>query len=595
MQITGATPVAPSVEWSDICLWNIDDSVIPGYQRLAAAVHEEGGTMLAQLAHPGPTEYEGPEVISASRVFSEVTRQVAVPATPTQLAQIVEQYAEAADRCRRGDLDGVEISMAHGLLLASFLSPLTNQRSDEFGGDFERRLELPRRVLRAVRQAIGAELILGIRLGSDDLVKGGITPIDAAQIARALESEVDYISVMVGNNNRLEARVRHWPPTPAKPGLFREVAHTVKAAVSVPVAMVGRVTTLALANDIVAAGDADLVGIVRGHIADPALISKTRSGHATDVRPCVGVNVCTNGLLAGRPLTCMVNADAGDPAALPEVNLRGHRSVVVGAGPAGLEAARRLAERGSTVTLLDRSATLGGQMAAWTSAPSRVEVQDFLSWQERQLHQLGVDIRLQTPASVDLVERLDPHDVIVATGSVPSALVLEHDDGTVALVDALTAFSEPPSGTVVVFDEVGQLDGALITEFLHAAGRNVLLATSRIHVGEGEGINTLYPMLRTLGDEGVPMLERVRPVAVRNGEIHLAGIFGGPVQRVRADAIVWWSGGVPVLDLHHSLSSTRIRTHLVGDALRPRRTTDAVADAKAAVAAIAVRPAELVR
>jgi hypothetical protein len=222
-------------------------------------------------------------------------------------------------------------------------------------------------------------------------------------------------------------------------------------------------------------------------------------------------------------------------------------------------------------------------------------VQDFLSWQERQLHQLGVDIRLQTPASVDLVERLDPHDVIVATGSVPSALVLEHDDGTVALVDALTAFSEPPSGTVVVFDEVGQLDGALITEFLHAAGRNVLLATSRIHVGEGEGINTLYPMLRTLGDEGVPMLERVRPVAVRNGEIHLAGIFGGPVQRVRADAIVWWSGGVPVLDLHHSLSSTRIRTHLVGDALRPRRTTDAVADAKAAVAAIAVRPAELVR
>lgn len=228
MQITGATPDAPSVEWSDICLWNIDDTVIPGYRSLDEAVHDEGGTMLAQLAHPGPTEFEGPEVIGASWLFSEVTRQVAVPATAVQLARIIDEYAAAADRCRRGDLDGVEISMAHGLLLASFLSPLTNQRTDEFGGDFERRLELPTRVLEAIRAAIGSGLILGIRLGSDDLVDGGLTPPDAARIAAALEPYVDYISVMVGNNNRFEARVRHWPPTPAKPGLFRDVARTVR-------------------------------------------------------------------------------------------------------------------------------------------------------------------------------------------------------------------------------------------------------------------------------------------------------------------------------------------------------------------------------
>ena len=594
MQITGATPVAPSVEWSDICLWNIDDSVVPGYQRLAQAVHEEGGTMLAQLAHPGPTEFEGPEVISASRVFSEVTRQVAVPATAEQLARVVEQYAEAAERCRRGDLDGVEISMAHGLLLAAFLSPLTNQRDDEFGGDFERRLELPRRVLQAVREAVGPDLILGIRLGSDDLVEGGLTPVDAARVAQAFESDVDYISVMVGNNNRLEARVRHWPPTPAQPGLFRGVARTVKAAVSVPVAMVGRVTTLSLANDIVAAGDADLVGIVRGHIADPALISKTRAGHASDVRPCVGVNVCTNGLLAGRTLTCMVNPDAGDPGAAAARDLQGHRSVVVGAGPAGLEAARRLAERGSAVTLVERASAIGGQMAGWTAAPSRLEVRDFLTWQERQLRQLGVDIRLGTTAGLDLVQHLDPDDVIVATGAVPSGLVLQHDDGTVALVDPIRAFSEPPTGTVLVFDEVGQLDGALIAEFLHAAGTTIVLATSRLHVGEGEGINTLYPMLRTLGDAGVPTIERVRPVAVRDGEVHLAGVFGGPARRVPADALVWWSGGDPVLDLHGTLTGAGRSSHLIGDALRPRRTTDAVADAKEAVSTITARQSELV-
>ena len=270
MQVTGATPVAPSVEWADICLWNIDESVVPGYRRLAEAVHAEGGRMLAQLAHPGPTEHEGVEVIGASLDLSEVTRQLAVPATAAQLARIIDDYAAAADRCRRGDLDGVEISMAHGLLLASFLSPLTNRRDDEFGGDAERRLELPRRVLSAVRETLGHDRVLGIRLGCDDLVAGGLAPGDAAHIAAALEPQVDYISVMVGNNNRLEARVRHWPPTPAPEGLFRGVARTIREAVDVPVAAVGRVKTLDLANDIVAAGDADLVGIVRAHIATPS-------------------------------------------------------------------------------------------------------------------------------------------------------------------------------------------------------------------------------------------------------------------------------------------------------------------------------------
>src|SRR5699024_1271882 len=182
LQITGATPVAPSAEWSDICLWNIDDSIIPGYKALGEAVRAEGGRMLAQLAHPGPTEVEGAEVIGPSRDFSEVSRQVAVEASADQLERIVNEYARAAQRCRLGQLDGVEISMAHGLLLAAFLSPLTNHRHDQFGGSFEGRLELPRRVLRATRAAIGPDMILGIRIGADDLVEGGLKPADAGQI-----------------------------------------------------------------------------------------------------------------------------------------------------------------------------------------------------------------------------------------------------------------------------------------------------------------------------------------------------------------------------------------------------------------------------
>lgn len=335
------------------------------------------------------------------------------------------------------------------------------------------------------------------------------------------------------------------------------------------------------------AGDADLVGIVRGHIADPDLIAKTRSGRAQDVRPCVGVNVCTNGLLAGRSLTCMVNPDEGDPEATPSIRFAGHRSVVVGAGPEGLEAARRLAERGSEVTLLEQAEVVVGQMVAWSSAPSRLEVRDFLTWQQRQLVELGVDLRLGTKASVESVDAFNPDDVIVATGSVPSALSLLEDDSSVPLVNALEAFSAPPSGHVVVFDEVGQLDGALIAEFLDAVGTTFVLATSRLHVGEGDRINTLYPMLRTLAERRIPSVERVRPGIVRAGQVYLEGIFGGEGQWVRADALVWWSGGTPMLDLHAALSDAGRATHLIGDALRPRRSTDALADAKEVVTAIA--------
>lgn len=585
MQVTGATPILPSSEWSDICLWNVDESIVPGYQRLAAAVHEEGGRILAQLAHPGPTETEGPDVIGASWDFSEVSRQVAVPATAAELNHIIDLYAAAADRCRRGELDGVEISMAHGLLLATFISPLTNHRDDEFGGSFERRLTLALNVIDAVRASISAEMMLGIRLGADDLVDGGLDPQEAARVAQALESRVDYISVMVGNNNRFEARVRHWPPTPAEHGLFRTVARTIKAVVSVPVLAVGRVTDVALANDILAAGDADMVGMVRAQIADPELLAKTRAGRAADVRPCVGVNLCVNGLLAGRPLSCLVNPDVGHEgdAAGPRVT-EGQHAVVIGAGPGGLEASRRLALAGYQVTLLEASERLGGQLATWSMAPSRAEVGDYVSWQARQLAVLGV--RLETGQQVDAssVAEHEPDIVVVATGSRPARLKLSSQDGSVQTKDPLLALEEGAQGDVVVFDGVGELDGALIAERLATSGSgNVTLATSRLHVGEGDGINTLYPMIRRLAELGVTVVERVRPTRAERGTVLLEGVFGEPSRRVPADVLVPWWGGVPVNDIAEGLRASGTQTVKIGDARRPRRAVHAIHDAKQAV------------
>lgn len=576
MQVTGATPIAPSRVWNDICLWNVDESIVPGYQRLADAVHEEGGRILAQLAHPGPTEMVGPDVLGPSRDFSEVNRQVVRPATTSQLETIVAQYAEAADRCRRGGLDGVEISMAHGLLLAAFLSPLHNHRDDEYGGSFERRLHLPIQVLDAVREAVGPDPLVGIRLGADDLVEGGLRPADAARVAAALESRVDYVSVMVGNNNRLEARVRHWPPTPAPFGLFRSVARTIKEAVSVPVCAVGRITTAALANDLVAAGDTDLVGMVRAHIADPDLLVKSRAGRVADVRPCVGVNVCVNNLLAEEPLTCLVNPDVGhESEPPPDVDVRGNRAVVVGAGPAGMEAARRLAHRGYAVSLFERTDSVGGQVPSWTDSTSRREVRRFLDWQLRQLQQLGVDIRLGTEADADLIASSAPDLTVLATGARPAGLAGLRTDGSVRVTDPLDGAAW--RGRVLVYDGVGELDGALLAErAAEGPAEHVTLVTGRVHVGEGDGITTLFPMIRRLAELGVDVVERAVPTAATDGQVTLVGVFGEDRDPVAADTLVTWVGGESDTSLPEQLVARDVHPLLIGDALRPRRATDAV-------------------
>jgi len=575
MQVTGATPIAPSSVWNEISLWNVDESIVPGYQQLSEAVHEEGGLMLAQLAHPGPYEHGGPDVIGPSRDFAELDREVVRPATAAELARIVEQYAEATDRCRRGGLDGVEISMAHGLLLAAFLSPLTNHRDDEYGGSFDRRLVLAEEVLDAVREAAGPGMAVGIRLGTDDLVEGGLRPPEAALVAAALEPRVDYLSVMVGNNSRLEPRVQHWPPTPAPFGLFREMARTVKAAVNKPVCAVGRVTTTALANAMVASGDADVVGMVRAHIADPELLPKSRVRRVPDVRPCVGANVCVNESLAGRTLTCLVNPDAGrDGEESLSFDVGGARVVVVGAGPAGAEAAHRLAARGYRVTLLERGDEIGGQVLSWTRSRSRREVRRFLEWQGRRLAATGVDLRLGVSATADDVAALAPALVLDATGALPAPLGGLRVDESVPL---LAPGADVPRGArVVVYDGVGEADAMLLAEHAAESGATATLVTGRVHVGEGEGVTTLFPLVRRLAELGVDVVERARPVAAVDGQVVLEGVFGEARSPVPADLLLPWVGGAIGGDLGAALSDRGLPVLAVGDAVRPRRATAAV-------------------
>ncbi len=590
MQITGATPVIWSEVWADgLTLVNVDDRIVPGYRRLAAAVHEEGGLMLAQLAHVGAMETAGDAILSASGIRSELTQRTARAASEEDLEMVLAAYVAAARRCRAGDLDGIEITMAHGMLLASFLSPLMNQRTDRYGGDLDGRTLFPRQVLAAVRDAMGPDTIIGVRLPGDELVDGGLRSADAAELAARLvrTGEVDYVSVTAGNNAFKLARVDHWPPTPARFGAFRHLSRAVKDAVDVPVATVGRVTTLALAEEILASGDADLVGMVRAHIADPELLPKSRAGSSATVRPCVGANVCINALLAHKPLTCLANPDVGRPGWLePKGWGAGRRATVVGAGPAGLEAARRLALGGWTTTLVERDAVIGGQMARWSATPSRAEFGRLIDWWGEACDRHGVTLRLGAAATAADLAAATPDLVVIATGSAPVLRPVPASGDAPAERGPYDPVA--PGGHVLVRDEMGGLAALLTAERLSLTARAVTLVTAMLHPGEGDGLTTVYPLIRDCAARGIAILDRAKVVALEGRTAILRGTFGEARPIIEeVDAVVSVLDVLACDDLVRPLTAQGLQVLTVGDARLPRDVTSAVADAARLIDALA--------
>jgi dimethylglycine catabolism A len=402
LQITGATAVHPTGTYHGAhFLLNFDDSIIPGYRKMAVAVHEEGGRILAQLGHAGAIAMssltERP-LWAPSPVAGELVRETPHEMTHGEIAEVVAAFGDAARRVREGDLDGIEITASHGALIASFLSPYSNHRTDGYGGGLDGRLRFLLEVLDAVSEQAGPDLIVGVRVAGDEGVESGIDLPQAQEIARRLEAtgKVHYLSVIAGTNLDRFQRVAHWPATPAPHGLFVHLAEGIKGAVGIPVFAVGRVTDPAHAERILAAGSADMVGMTRAHIADPRIVEKLRQGRPDDIRPCVGANVCIRNNLEGLPVRCIHNPEAGREAEwgplLPA--RRPKRVTVVGGGPAGLEAARVAALRGHSVTLFERQDELGGQLRLWAKAPAMGELRGILSWQEAQLEKLDVEVRL---------------------------------------------------------------------------------------------------------------------------------------------------------------------------------------------------------
>ncbi|MGX5210883.1 oxidoreductase [Streptomyces violaceus] len=455
------------------------DEIVPWLRLLADEVHEAGAAVMCQVTHLGrrTSNYAGDwlPVVSASPLREPAHRAFPKAAEAWDLDRIVADYAAAAVRCQEGGLDGIELE-AYGHFLDSFLSPCTNQRGDEWGGGLEGRMALPRRVIRAVREAVGPDFVVGIRMSFDEARPGGLTSDEALTAAEQFAADgIDFISAIRGTIESDASLAKTIPSIGTPLGPYLNLIGEMKSRLSIPVMHAARIADIATARHALREGLLDLVGMTRAQIADPYLVAKIKSGQEDRVRPCVGASYCLDAIYDSGDTKCIHNPAAGRELQLPHVISptigRRRKAVVVGAGPAGLEAARVLGERGHDVVLFEASDQPGGQIRLAASNPRRHDLIQIVDWRILECKHLGVDFRLGTYAEAEDVLAEHPDLVIVATGGMPNRGFLTEGEGLVSDTwDVMTGSLRNPRGEILVYDDHGGYPAMDAVEVLTKSG-----------------------------------------------------------------------------------------------------------------------------
>src|SRR4051794_15165549 len=468
--------------------------VIPGYREITEAVHRYRVPIFAQINHNGgqaSSMYSRLPVWAPSAVADPLFREVPKAVTHGEIDEIVAGYAQVAANCAEGGFDGIELQCSHSSIVRGFLSPATNRRSDQYGGSLENRARLMIEIVAAVRDAIGSGLALGVRICGDELIEHGTTIDDAVEVARLVEAtgHVDYINTSIGVATAslfmIEASM-HVPP-----GYAMFIPSAIRKAVELPVVGVGRFKDPLQAERALAEGHCDLVGVVRGQIADAHFAAKARAGHADDIRLCLSCNQeCVGRMGLNRWLGCIENPLTGresEPVAGPAPSPR--RLVVVGGGPGGLQAAATAASRGHQVVLFERAEQLGGQARLAATVPSRAEFGDIVRNLVHACQTAGVDVRCGVAADAATVLGERPDAVVVATGAEPARPYWAPSDAaTVVDVCDVLDGRAAPSGRVVVVDELGFHQATSVAELLADRGCTVTVVTPGMIVGQDLGV-----------------------------------------------------------------------------------------------------------
>jgi len=542
------------------------DDIVPWLRRLADECHEHGSAVMIQLTHLGRrtgwNRADWLPVLAPSPIREPAHRAFPKAAEDWDLDRIVADYAAAAQRMAAAGLDGFEVE-AYGHLPDQFWSPATNRRTDAYGGDLDRRMHFSLRVLRAMREAVGERFIIGLRMVADEDWETGLTRENGMEIARRFKASglVDFLNIIRGHIDTDAALLDVIPIMGMRSAPSLDFAGEIRVETRFPVFHAARIADVATARHAIAEGKLDMVGMTRAHIADPHIVRKIMEGREHTIRPCVGATYCLDRIYEGNDALCVHNAATGREAMMPHIIAPSAgprlRVVVVGAGPAGLEAARVSAERGHAVTVFEALDQPGGQIRLATRLPRRRDLIGIVDWRMEQLAAFGVALRFSTYAEADDVLAEHPDVVFIATGGVPNTEVLtEGNDLTVSAWDVLSGQAKPAE-RVLVFDDNGAYPAMQAAEMLAAADSGVELVTpERFFAPEMGGLNHAL-FARAFQRHGVRITINTRLVSVRREGNALVAVLGGDygetLQERIVDQVVVEHGTLPDDTLYEAL------------------------------------------
>jgi 2,4-dienoyl-CoA reductase-like NADH-dependent reductase (Old Yellow Enzyme family) len=563
---SSVSPDSPATPWNQISVG--DDAVVPYFSEFSERIHRHGARLMIQLTHMGRrTRWDTDSwlpTISASPRREPASRSIPKAMEPEDIARVVADFAAAARRCRAGGLDGLEISAAHGHLLDQFWSPSVNRRTDKYGGSLENRMRFGIEVYEAMRAAVGDDYILGIRLSGDERLAGGLTQAECLAIAGeyARRGLIDFVNVVGGQARDDMAHAVCLPNMAFPVAPFLYLASAMRRELDIPVFHAQRVTDLASAARAVAEGHVDMVAMTRAHIADPHLVRKLTEGREDDIRQCVGAGYCIDRIYVGGDALCLQNAATGREATMPHIipgAAVSRRIVVVGGGPAGLEAARVCAERGHSVVLFEKSTELGGQIRLAARATWREALSGIPRWLVGQVRRLGVDVRLGVEASAALVLSENPDVVVVATGGTPARGDIPGAELALSLWDVLEGPAPPPgdASSVLLYDELGQHNAASVAETLARSGWQVELATHDRMIAQEVGTTNQPVHLRELFKLGVVLSPHLELTQIYREGNRLVSVLRNTMTEAEeervVDRVVAEFGTVPVDGVYFDL------------------------------------------
>ncbi|HCB2601011.1 TPA: NADPH-dependent 2,4-dienoyl-CoA reductase [Citrobacter koseri] len=572
-----------------------DASQLPHHRVITDAVHEEGGKIALQILHTGRYSYQ-PHLVAPSAIQAPINRFTPHELTHDEILQLIDDFAHCAQLAREAGYDGVEVMGSEGYLINEFLTVRTNQRDDEWGGDYARRMRFAVEVVRAVRQRVGSDFIIIYRLSMLDLVENGGTFDETVQLAQAIEAAgATIINTGIGWH---EARI----PTIATPvprGAFSWVTRKLKGHVTVPLVTTNRINDPQVADDILARGDADMVSMARPFLADAELLSKAQSGRADEINTCIGCNqACLDQIFVGKVTSCLVNPRACHETKMPIVPAEHKKSLaVVGAGPAGLAFAINAAARGHDVTLFDALAEIGGQFNIAKQIPGKEEFYETLRYYRRMIEVTGVTLKLNRFVTADDLQPFD--EAILACGIEPRKPSIEGIDHPKVLTYLEVLRDKTPVGkrvaiigcggigfdTAMYLSQPGDPSSQSIAEFcvewgidtslqqpggLRPEGPHlsrsprqiVMLQRKASKPGQGLGKTTGWIHRATLLSRGVKMIPAVSYQKIDDDGLHV--LINGEPQLLNVDHVVICAGQEPRRELAAPLRASGKTVHLIG-------------------------------